>query len=243
MEPQEYVMSEKSRDKIMLSEHVLEVRHEASGTFLDVRGYVADYIRQEVKFLPHWSIDINVVNFRDDPKKIVKEGAFAGFKSAGYVVLNPETMNFFPDRASAFWRHLLDNKHYELPKPIRFGTRAKFFTPSSKTFDEINKHMYEGFFTDKARTLFGANEQDLMFTVELKEGGFEVRITGGPIHKNEASRYFQFSSDHFDECGLFLDIDYYKTSDLSHKDVPQLLRSAVDLMWKKAERIAEGIGI
>jgi len=46
-------MTKTDRDKIMLAEHVLEVRHEASGTFLDVRGYVADYIRRE-KFLPHW---------------------------------------------------------------------------------------------------------------------------------------------------------------------------------------------
>ncbi len=236
-------MSDKSRDKIMLTEHVLEVRHEASGTFLDVRGYVADYIQKEVKFLPHWSIDTNVVNFRDDPKKIVKDGAFAGYKSAGYVVLNPETMNYFPDRALSFWKHLLENKHYALPNPIRFGARSKFFVPSPKTFDEINKNMYEVFFTKTARTLFGANEQDLMFTVELKEAGFDVRIVGGPIHKKEAARWFQFSSDEFEKCGLFLDIDYYRMKDLANKEVPQLLRTANDLMWKKVERIAEGIGL
>ena len=27
-------------DKVMLAQHVLEVRHEASGTFLDVRSFV-----------------------------------------------------------------------------------------------------------------------------------------------------------------------------------------------------------
>jgi len=68
-------------------------------------------------------------------------------------------------------------------------------------------------------------------------------VLGGPIHKKEASRYFQFGSDYFEKCGLYLDIDYYKTTDLTQKDVPQLLHTSVDLMWKKAERIAEGLGL
>ncbi len=37
-------------NKIMASEHVLEVRHPASGTFLDVRGHIADYIRNQKHF-------------------------------------------------------------------------------------------------------------------------------------------------------------------------------------------------
>ncbi len=236
-------MSEKGRDKVMIAEHVLEVRYDASGAFLDVRGYVADYIRQEENFLPHWSIDANVVNFRDDPQKIIKEGGFVGYRSSGYVVFNPETQNFFVDKASVFWKLLLKNPHYKLPTPTRFGTRTKVFIPSSKSFDDINKKMYEVLFAEKARSLFGGNEQDLMFTVVLKEAGFEVRVLGGPIHKQEATQYFQFGSDHFDKCGLFLDIDYYKTTDLAQKDVPQLLHSSIDLMWKKAERIAEGLGL
>ena len=31
----------------MLAEHILEVRHEASGAFLDARGRIGDYIRQK----------------------------------------------------------------------------------------------------------------------------------------------------------------------------------------------------
>jgi len=58
-------MAKPKDEKVMLAEHTLEVRHFASGTFLDVRGYVADYIRQEGAF-PHWQIDANVVNFRDE---------------------------------------------------------------------------------------------------------------------------------------------------------------------------------
>ena len=83
-------MAKKEKDKIMLAEHILEVRHEASGTFLDVRGYVADYIRGKNIF-PHWKIDTNIINFRDIANGINKEGAFVGYKSAGYIVYNPDT--------------------------------------------------------------------------------------------------------------------------------------------------------
>jgi len=234
-------MTKTDRDKIMLAEHVLEVRHEASGTFLDVRGYVADYIRQ-VEFLPHWKIDINVVNFLDESDKIKTEGAFAGYKSAGYIVLNPQTNHFFVDRATAFWKILLKNGHYKLPRPTRFGTRTKVFAPSAMTFEEINKAMFEGLFTENARALVGGKERDLHFTIDLKESGFDVRVMGGPMHKDEAGKHFQFESDHFAKCGLFLDIDHYTTSNLTLEAVPKLLKEAVDLMWSKAERIARGLG-
>jgi len=236
-------MKTKERDKEMLAEHVLEVRHEASGTFLDVRGYVADFIQKQHSFLPHWNIDANVINFRDDPQKIIKDGAFIGYKSAGYVVFNPETRNYFVDKASAFWKFLIKNEHYTLPAPLRFGARTKFYIPSGKTFDEINTAMYADVFTDKARLLFGGTEQDLSFTTILKEAGFDVRITGGPVHKDEAARYFQFKSIYFEKCGLFLDIDYYRTVELSHAEVPQLLHDANELMWQRAEKIASGLGL
>jgi len=234
-------MPKTDKDKIMLAEHVLEVRHEASGTFLDVRGYVADYIRKE-NFLPHWKIDTNAVNFRDEAEKIKTEGAFVGYKSAGYVVLNPQTRNFFTDRASAFWKMLMKNGHYQLPKPTRFGTRTKLFVPSAMTFEEINKSMYEGLFSEKARTMVGGKETDLQFTIELRESGFDVRVMGGPIHRDEAKKYFQFESDHFTKCGLFLDIDYYTTADLTLEAIPKLLQTAADLMWLKAECIARSLG-
>jgi len=233
----------KSKDeKEMVVEHILEVRHRASGTFLDVRGYVADYIRNQ-KFLPHWKIDANVVNFRDESDNLKSEGAFVGYKSAGYVVLNPKTRNFFCDRASAFWRLLQKNEHYKLPSPSRFGARTKLFLPSRKSFEEINKVMYEEFFSEKARSLFGGKETDLQFTIDLKESGFGVRLIGGPIHKDEVGKYFQFDSDHFKKCGLFLDIDYFKTEALSHETIPDLLNKAVGLMWSTAESIAKGLGL
>jgi hypothetical protein len=230
------------KEKLMLAEHILEVRYEASGTFLDARGNVADFIRQN-KFLHHWKIDNYVVEFRDESDKIKTEGAFVGYKNAGYIVLNPPTRNFFAERATAFWKLLRKNGHYKLPEPTRFGTRTKVFIPSSESFDDIKEAMNDSLFSEKARTLFGGKSTDLQFTVELKDSGFDMRIMGGPIHKNEAKKYFQFESEYFEKCGLFLDLDFYRTSDLKLDAIPTLLHKAVELMWVKAERITRSLGL
>jgi len=235
-------MPKAEKDKVMIAEHVLEVRHGASGTFLDLRGSIADYIRTS-GFFPHWRIDANVINFQDDPNTIKTEAAFVGYKSAGYVVLNPQTHNFLTDRASSFWKLLIKNDHYKIPQPTRFGTRTMVFIPSRKSFEEINKAMFEAFLTEKARSLLGGKEIDFRITVDSKEDVYDVRVVGGPVHKEEAKRYFQFDSEHFKQCGLFLDIDYYKTDELSMDSIPKLLKRSVDLMWEKAERIATGIGL
>lgn len=235
-------MAKLKDEKVMLAEHILEVRHMASGTFLDVRGYVADYIRQE-GFFPHWQIDANVVNFRDESSGVKSEGAFVGYKSAGYVALNPQTRNYFPDRASSFWKILQKNNHYKLPLPTRFGARTKIFVPSISSFEEISKTTYETFLTENTRSLIGGKETDLQFTIDLKEDTFGVHLMVGPTNEGEAERYFQFESDYFKQSGLFLDIDFYKIDGFSLNDIPTLLRKAIDLTWHKAELIASGIGL
>lgn len=235
-------MPKDKTEKIMLSEHVLEVRYKASGTFLDVRGYIADYIHQNGVF-PHWNIDTNVVNFRDESNVIKTEGAFVGYKSAGYVTLNPQTRNYFTDRASSFWNMFIKNDHYKIPNPLRFGARTKLFVPSTQSFDKINKVMFEELFTEKARSLIGGKETDLQFTVELQEDVFDVRVVGGPLHKDESRKFFKFDAEQFSQCGLFLDIDYFKTDGLSLPNVPKLLKHAITLTWEKAELIASGVGL
>ena len=82
-------MSDKKRESVIIAEHILEVRHEASGTFLDVRGYVADYIRKEHKFLPHWGIDSNVVNFKDTKKALKKKAALLVIRAQDMLFSTP----------------------------------------------------------------------------------------------------------------------------------------------------------
>ena len=235
-------MTKKQKEKIMLAEHVLEIRHVASGSFLDVRGYVADYIRSS-GHLPHWKIDSNVVNFRDTPEGVKLEGGFAGFKSAGYMVYNPETRNYFSDKAGSFWSTLVKNKHYQIPDVTRFGTRTKVFLPSSKTFEEINSTVFNAFYSDQAKNLIGGQEKDVQFIFELIEDKFNVRLSGGPIHKKEASNYLSFKSDEFENTGVFLDLDYYINGDIKHDDIPKLIKRATNLTWGKIENIAGALGL
>ena len=235
-------MPRKHDEKLMLAEQVLEVRYAPSGSFLDVRGYVADYVRDS-GFLPHWKIDANVVNFRDKPDKVEKEGAFAGYRSAGYLAYDPETHNFFVDRGGSFWRLLQKNKHYALPSLQRFGTRTKVFLPSARPFEEINRSVFQTLYTERARELIGGTQTDVQFIIELKEQDFEVRVSGGPIHKAEVGGYLSFESKEFEKAGVFFDLDFYRTQDLKHEDVPRLLRAAVDLTWAKIENLASAIGV
>lgn len=65
----------KDKERVIVTEHVMEIRHQASGRFLDVRGYVADHFKSNELF-PHWQIDSNVVQFRDDPKTPKKNWCF-----------------------------------------------------------------------------------------------------------------------------------------------------------------------
>ncbi len=235
-------MAKKPGEKIILAEHVLEVRHVASGSFLDVRGYVADYIRGSGLF-PHWKIDSNIVNFRDAADKVEREGAFVSYKNAGYLVFNPDTRNYFVDRASAFWKALLKNQHYKIPDIIRFGARTKAFLPTAADFEEMNHLVFESFFTEKATTMIGGKQTDVQFIIEIRDASFEARIAGGPMHADEVKKFMGFDSEEFSKCGVYLDIDYYKKKDVGHDHVPRLLKQAVELTWSRVESIAAGLGI
>ena len=232
----------KRTEALILSEHVLEVRHAASGSFLDVRGYVADYIRESGIF-PHWKIDSNVVNFRDKSDKAERDGAFAGYKSAGYVVFNAETRNYFQDKANKFWNLLIKNQHYKLPDLKRFGARTKTFFPSQKSFEEINGQLYSTLITEHGQELIGGKRQDFQLILDLFENNFDIKLRIGPIKHDEVGKYLNFESDQFEKCGLFIDIDVYKTKDLSHSGVTKLLKEAMELTWVKLENIANKVGI
>ena len=88
---------EKMSGGIMLIQQTFEVRHEASGSFIDVRGDVADYIKNKNLF-PHWNIDAYTVIFRDSPDSIKKEAAYVSYKNVAYFVVNPEKRSYFVDK-------------------------------------------------------------------------------------------------------------------------------------------------
>ena len=230
----------KNKNKTMITEHIFEVRYLASGTFLDVRGYVADYIKNSSLF-PHWNIDTNVVHFRDFQKPPYKDSAFIGYKNAGYVVFDSPTKNYFQDKTKMFWKILNENKHYEIPDLLRVGIRTKAFFPLSKSFEDIRNTIYEYFFTQTSRSLIGGVLDDLQLIVDYKDGDFKILLRGGPIKKEEAKKYFTFEANEFQNNGLFLDLDFFSTENINHKSVPNLVQHAVNLTWIKLENIAKAL--
>lgn len=232
----------KINDQDILTEHVLEVRHVASGSFLNVRGYIADYIQSE-NILPHWKIDANIINFRDKEDKIVKEGAFSGYKNTGYIVFNPETKNYFQDKAIKFWNTLIKCEFYPATQLNRFGTRLKTFIPSNQNFDAINKKLHDSLLTDQSKELFKGTKKDFQLILDMEDKNFSIKIQIGPIHEDEVGKYLNFDSDYFEKCGIFLDIDVFKVKDLNHKDIPGLLKEAVKVQWNQVNQIVQYMDI
>lgn len=235
-------MTQKIKEEIMVSEHLMEIRHGAIGSFLDVRGLVADYIRNEHLF-DHWKIDIASVHFRDTQEDIKKDGAFAGYKNAGYIVFDPPTKNYFIDKAIKFWEVLIKNKHYRISDVERLGLRTKIFIHYGQRFEGLRQKIYETLYTDKMNNIVGNFINDFQFTMELKDGDYDVRMSGGPMHENEAEKLFDFSSDQFKTTGFFIDLDYFINSNIELNQIPQHIRIANDLMWSKIERVKETLGI
>lgn len=229
-------------EKVFVTEHILEVRHAALGSFLDVRGFVADYIRDS-GFLPHWTIENTVVVFRDTPEKPETETCFAGYKSFGYTSYNPPTKNIFQDRASSFVNLILKNKHYSIPSITRFGCRAKVFIPCDIDFDNLNKAIHDKFFTQTFRDFIGHKESDLQIVSEFKDKGFSGRISFGPMHKEEVKAHLTFNSEHFTKVGLFFDIDYFKIEDLPTSKLQSTLKEVMNIIWVKVDGITHILGV
>lgn len=229
-------------ESMIVTENIMEIRYHASGRFLDIRGLIADYIRSNDIF-PHWQIDSNIVQFRDEPTNVNKIGGFVGYKSAGLYTYDPGTRNFFEDKASKFWKVLQKNQFYNLPEIQRAGCRTKSFINCEKSFEEINKKLYGQFFSDSFRQLIGENQKDLQIVIDKMVQKWNMRITCGPIHKEEADQYFAFKSEHFKDTGIYIDIDVSQKKSLSHSAVPNFVKESMKLTWEKIDSISKSIGL
>jgi hypothetical protein len=72
----------------------------------------------------------------------------------------------------------MKNEHYKIPDIERSGVRTKVFLPSEKSFEDINKHVFETLYTDITRKVLGGTQTDVQFVVDLKEDDFDVSGVG-----------------------------------------------------------------
>lgn len=229
-------------EKIMVTEHVVEIRHAAVGSFLDVRGFVADYVRDS-KFLPHWKIDSNVVSFTDSATSVDKEGSFAGYKSFGYFTYNPPTKNFFQDRATSFIKLLLKNEHYKIPSGTRFGCRTKVFIPCEKDFDTLNQLLYNNFLSQNLTDIIGQKGKDFELILDYKDKGYDARLILSPVNKDDIKSRMSFESEHFTKQGLYIDFDYFKIDNIDNTKLQIMLKETMGFIWEKVDSITHKLGI
>lgn len=236
-------MSKDIREIVYITEHILELRHEAVAKFLDVRGFITEYFSKNNVVLPHWQVNENTVSLFDNQLGVKEIGAVVSYDKIVFLTYNPNTKNYFEDKAMKFWKLLGENKHYTIPDILRFGARTKCYIPSNLNFEEINKKIYTMFFNENSMKIIGGTQTDQQVILDLKEQEFQVRIIVGPVRENEASRYFNFKEKEFEQAGIYIDADYYQFGKIAHTKVKNLLDNAMSLFWQKIERMKIAIGV
>jgi len=106
----------------------------------------------------------------------------------------------------------------------------------------IKNNIYKKFYTQESRSLIGGSIDDIQLAIDYSEEAFKIFLRGGPIKKGEAFKYLNFQSEELKNCGLFLDLDFFKEEPIKHENIPQLINTATAMTWKKLETIARGLG-
>ena len=226
-----------------ITEHFFELRHDASGRFLDLRGKIADHIKKN-NICQHWSIQENTISFFDEENIANKLKAIVSFNKITVISRDPPTHNYFQDQSLAFWKAINEIKEYDIPEINRFGARTKCYIPANKfEFKDMYNNICQKLFDNKVLKKIGGSTTDLQLVLDFKDNEFNGRIILGPVKKNEAGRYFSFISKEFNYAGLYIDIDIYKIKKTSKKELKKTLDKAMLLTWKKIDDIALSLDV
>ncbi len=226
-----------------ITEHIFELRHNAFGRFLDLRGKIADQIKEK-ELCQHWSIQENTISFLDKEGVINKPKAIVSFNKIAVITRDPPTHNYFQDQSLAFWKAINAIKEYDIPEITRFGVRTKCYIPANNLeFKDVYNNICQKLFDNKILKRIGGSTEDLQLVLDFKDHGFNGRIILGPVKKNEANRYFSFISKEFDCAGLYIDIDVFQMKNITQKDIKTILEKAMNLTWKKIDDTALSLGV
>jgi hypothetical protein len=234
----------KQVEHVFVSEEVLEVRYKPRGSFLSSIGDIADYVVDQGLFR-HWKIEnSNKINFHNETEKQEKFLAFMSYRNAGCVAFDPDTRNFFKDKATQYWKTISQNKFFPIPDPLRIGVRTKCFIKMDISFEEIEDRMFKYFFNPSVLSDIKLKRKDLQVVLDFEGDSMSMRVTFGPLPKNQAFQLFQFKSDHFESTGIFFDFDCYTNnpSPTNQKVVEAFIKRATETNWEQIDRVLEKIG-
>jgi hypothetical protein len=233
-------------ESAIVSDHILEIRFEPMGAFLEKRGEVADAVKENGQF-KHWSITSNRVDFWNEEKREDDpESGFISFRNCGYQVHNPPTRNYFPERAGRFLKSVEENARIKIPPVSRIGVRARFLCGSVLGFDEIRDRFYRSFYGNLDSGLFDGLVEDVGATLNFRRDSLYFNTSSGPMMKDQATTLIRsVKEEEFPASGLFLDIDCF-LRDLGKQDLSRITREVRELhdeCWVRLDKLKELIRV
>ncbi len=227
----------KKKDIKVLSEHIFELRYKVLAQILDIRGILAENMRELMNFV-HWRITENRIELRDSDEQN-KESGFISYKNCGYVILRPDTRNFFQDKAIKFLKNLLSIDGFILNPITRIGVRSTFIIPYEGSFDSLCKIIYEKFYVDKnINQLFNAEIVDVGASLNFKSKIGFYNTTTGPMKKDQMKQFLK-KHDDLPEISLFFDIDYFKNDlgKINENEIYNLIKRYSTRSWEIMDNI------
>lgn len=223
-------------DRLIVAEHVLEVRFKAFGRILDIRGRIADWIADHSD-LTHWSISENRVQFQLSETS-QREFAFVGHQNLGYAVRRPDTRNYMPDRAMRFIAELLRVDEFELRPFTRVGLRLRVLFPYQGKFDALVQRVNDRLPTNNNLVEpFHATIEDVGPVLVLRRGDVRIKVQSGPMLRERSASILQ-GYDNLPDVGFYLDQDHYQTDHLgrpTERDLAHIVRSFNSAAWEAVD--------
>lgn len=232
-----------NKEICMITEHMIELLHEFSGSFLDNKGLIADKVRAADNIFTDWKITPNSIEFFNAKDLKKQNEAIMGCNLIRYITYDPSSKNYFEEKSKKFFKFISNIKEYNIPNGTRFGIRSKCFVQIDKTFNEIYKAIFEKFFNKDSASVFGGRIEDLMYVVNIKESKYSMRLSFGPVNNNEVTKYMSFQSDDFNRSGIFFDIDCFYSHSFVSNEINNLISESIKLTSEKIDRIVLSLGI
>ncbi|MFB3923094.1 MAG: hypothetical protein ACE145_15335 [Terriglobia bacterium] len=228
------------------SDHFLEIRFKPLGSFLDMRGRVADFISEKGLFR-HWLITQDRIEFWNaDDREDDPERAFAAYKNCGYQVHTPPTKNYFSDRASKFVSTLGEAPEFRYPTVERLGVRAKlYYSVAGASFEDIVDAFQSKLLVDSSRKLLGTRILDFGLNLDFREKGFSLNVRTGPMKKTQFVKEISpFSEDEqISDSGIFLDVDVFRLGgDGNPSSLTNDIKAFHSMCWERLALLANFLG-
>jgi len=224
------------------SEHYMEIRYEAMGSFLNIRGAVADFVKEKEIFR-HWRIGENRVDFwnMEDPDEDPEKG-YVSFRNCGYQMHNPSTENHFLDRAAKFISALGDMESFNFPRISRLGVRSRFYhSVENMSFGEFCERYSTKFLRDGVPGVFAGSVKDVAVNLDFRDKNVSFNTASGPMKKEQFIQQFSTlaQKEEIAPIGLFFDIDCFETDlgILPTQTIQVDLRALHKQCWQKLNAI------